>query len=95
MAHKAVVEKRVVAVKEQDLVVELIIIVARTMDKYAKTDLVLMVSLQNALSVNPYFIILETALTTSFPNWISRNIQFSTLSRKSNNVSLNRLYLRL
>ena len=93
MAHKAVVEEGVAAVEEQDLVVELIVTVTRTMDNHVITDLVLMVSLQNVLSVNPYFIMLETVLTTR--NLLSRNILFSTLPRKLNNVSSNRLYLRL
>ena len=93
MAHKAVVEEGVAAVEEQDLVAELIITVTRTMDNHIITDLVLMVSLQNVLSVNPYFIMLETVLTTR--NLLSRNILFSTLPRKLNNVSSNRSYLRL
>ena len=59
-------------VEEQDLLVELIITVTITMDNHTKTDLVLMVSLQNVLSVNPYFIMLETVLTTR--NLLSRNI---------------------
>ena len=42
----AVVEDGVAVVEEQDLVVELIITMTRTMDNHAKTDVVLMVSLQ-------------------------------------------------
>ena len=70
MAHK--VEEGVVVVEEQNLVVELIITVTRTMDKHAKTNLVLMVSLQNVLYENPYFVMLETVLTTRnrFPGTI-------------------------
>ena len=78
---------------EQDLVAELIISTTRTMDNHAKTDLVLMVSLQNVMPVNPYFVMLENVLATR--NLLSRNILFCALPRKSNNVSLNRLYLRL
>ena len=44
MAPKAVVEEGAAAVEEQDLVVELIITVTRTMDNHTKTDLVLMVN---------------------------------------------------
>ena len=54
MAHKAVVEEGVAVVEEQDLVVELIITVTRTMDNHVITDLVLKVNLQNVLSVNPF-----------------------------------------
>ena len=59
MTHKAMVEEGMATVEEQDLVVELIITVTRTMDNHVKTDLVRIVSLQNVLSVNPYFIMLE------------------------------------
>ena len=84
MAHKAAVEDGVAAVEEQDLLVEQIITVTRTMNNHAKTDLVLMASLQNVLSVNPYFIMQETVLTTR--NLLSRNILFCSVLYQGNRI---------